>query len=148
MLGNMKILVASSGSTQECDEPVMAAESFPWPAGSEIHILSVSEPLYPVPIGMIPDVMDPGEVQVPTQEEAASTALLAANRLRSRGIDAKGISLQGSPDTEITEYAKKWGADLIVVGRHERHGIDKLLSSSVSDSVVKHAPCSVLVVKS
>ena len=54
--------------------------------------------------------------------------------------------LRGSPDQQIIEKAKEWNADLIVVGSHGRGFWGRLLGS-VSDGVVHHAPCSVLVVR-
>ena len=50
----------------------------------------------------------------------------------------------GPPDKVIIEEAKKWGADLIVVGSHGRGFWGRLLGS-VSTGVLHHAPCSVLV---
>jgi nucleotide-binding universal stress UspA family protein len=39
------------------------------------------------------------------------------------------------------------GADVIVVGSHGRGAIERLLLGSVSEQVVRHAPCPVLVVR-
>ena len=54
--------------------------------------------------------------------------------------------LRGPPDQQIIEKAKEWKADLIVVGSHGRGFWGRLLGS-VSNGVVHHAPCSVLVVR-
>jgi nucleotide-binding universal stress UspA family protein len=54
--------------------------------------------------------------------------------------------VKGNPDEQIVELAREWGADLIVVGSHGR-GFWGRLIGSVSDAVVHHAPCSVLVVR-
>jgi nucleotide-binding universal stress UspA family protein len=59
----------------------------------------------------------------------------------------KGVIVQGEPDTAIADYARDWGADLIVIGSSDRSAIARLLAGSVSQSVVQHAPCSVLVIK-
>jgi nucleotide-binding universal stress UspA family protein len=47
----------------------------------------------------------------------------------------------------ITEEAQKWEADLIIVGSHGQSFWSRALLGSVSNAVVNHAPCSVLVVK-
>lgn len=143
----MKILVAASGTCDETGEPVDAAVSFPWPEGSEIHVLSVAEIIRPVMLGTVPDAIDAGEVQVVTDAEAKSAASRTAMRFRSHGFRAEGFSMEGDPETEILEHAKKWGADIIVVGCHERSAVERFLTGSVSQSIVKHAPCSVLVLK-
>ena len=107
----------------------------------------MSEVMEPVSIGMVPDVMDASIVQIPSKEDAESSASQSAIQLRSLGYEARGVAVTGDPSLEIVEYAKKWPADLIVVGSDERHGIEKLFSGSVAEPVVKHAPCSVLVIK-
>ena len=51
------------------------------------------------------------------------------------------------PSVAIVEMAKKWEADLIVMGRRGLCGLSEMLLGSVSNSVVHHAPCSVLLVQ-
>jgi len=143
----MKILVAASESYDEPVDSAHGAFSFPWPEGSEIHVLSVAEVMYPVIVGMVPDIVDTTDVQVRTDEEARSTANQVALRFRNLGFRSEGISMKGDPETEILDHAKEWGADLIVVGSHEVSRLERLLVGSVSESVVKHAPCSVLVLR-
>lgn len=53
----------------------------------------------------------------------------------------------GDPARGILSVAAQCEADLIVVGSHGRTGIGRLLLGSVSDEVLRQAPCSVLVVK-
>jgi nucleotide-binding universal stress UspA family protein len=53
----------------------------------------------------------------------------------------------GEPRAFILDEAKAWGADLIVLGSHGRHGLDRLLMGSVSESVALYAHCSVEVVR-
>jgi len=47
----------------------------------------------------------------------------------------------------ITEMAKEIKADLIVIGEHDRHGLDHILLGSNAEKTVRYAPCTVLVVK-
>ncbi len=56
--------------------------------------------------------------------------------------------LTGSASDEIVRFAAEHHADLIVVGTHGRSGPLRLLLGSVAQSVVRHAPCPVLTVKS
>jgi nucleotide-binding universal stress UspA family protein len=53
----------------------------------------------------------------------------------------------GDPRDAINEAAKELGADLIVMATHGRHGIARVLLGSVTESVVRTAPCPVLTVK-
>ncbi len=52
----------------------------------------------------------------------------------------------GSTAGGIIDCAKEFGADLIVLGTHHRSGLDRLLTGSVSEHVVRHSPVPVLVV--
>jgi len=47
----------------------------------------------------------------------------------------------------IAEAAKDWNADLIVVGTHGRHGIERVLLGSGADQIIRLAPVPVLVVR-
>lgn len=51
----------------------------------------------------------------------------------------------GSPRVSIVETAKEKNIDLIIIGRHGRHGISRLLGST-ANAVLHHAPCDVLAV--
>jgi len=55
--------------------------------------------------------------------------------------------LHGSPESRIVEKAEEIQADLIIVGSHGYNRWERLLLGSVSDAIVHHAPCSVLVVR-
>jgi universal stress protein A len=55
----------------------------------------------------------------------------------------------GSAWNEIVTAAEKDKlVDLIVIGTHGRTGIKRLFMGSVAEKVIRHAPCSVLVVRS
>ena len=45
----------------------------------------------------------------------------------------------------ITHAAERGGHDLIAIGTHGHRGFRRLLLGSVAESVIRHAPCSVLV---
>lgn len=51
-----------------------------------------------------------------------------------------------SPSEVIIDYAQDQGMDLVVMGTHGRRGMDRLLSGSVSEEVVRGAPCPVFTV--
>ena len=51
----------------------------------------------------------------------------------------------GTPGRTICDVAREWNADLIVVGRRGLRGIAEMVLGSVSNYVVHHAPCTVLL---
>ena len=70
-------------------------------------------------------------------------------RVKVAGGTVAGAHLRmGEADLEIVGLAEKLGADLIVMGCRGRGGIRRAVGGSVSDAVIRHAPCPVLVVPS
>jgi nucleotide-binding universal stress UspA family protein len=68
-------------------------------------------------------------------------------RLRANGLKASTAMEFGEPKVKILEQASKWGADLIVLGSHGRKGLKHFLLGSVSETVARHATCSVEIVR-
>ena len=71
----------------------------------------------------------------------------AEARLRLAGFEVDSHLGEGDARQEILNQAAAWPADLIVLGSHGRTGLDRFLLGSVSDNVVRHAPCSVEIVR-
>lgn len=104
-------------------------------------------------------VVDPGHVVGPGTGVPAGELLRWAKQDGKRvltGFRERGsfespplefISV-GKPSTEIVKAAVEWPADLIVIGSHGRSGLDRLLSGSVAEEVMRHASCDVLIVRS
>lgn len=70
-----------------------------------------------------------------------------ANKARQRGITCKYECHVGNCNLGIGDRAKEWSADLIVIGRRGHKNIAEIFLGSVSNYVIHHAPCSVLVVQ-
>ncbi|WAL58632.1 universal stress protein [Thermocoleostomius sinensis] len=51
------------------------------------------------------------------------------------------------PGQGLCQMAQQWGADLLVLGRRGRKGLTEALLGSVSNYVLHHAPCAVLVIQ-
>jgi nucleotide-binding universal stress UspA family protein len=68
-------------------------------------------------------------------------------RAVERGITTEVDCHAGEPAVWICELARTWNADLIVLGRRGHQGIKEIVLGSVSNYVIHHAPCSVLVVQ-
>jgi nucleotide-binding universal stress UspA family protein len=65
-------------------------------------------------------------------------------------VDTKFLALQAQPKRicdAIVEEAKRWPADIIVVGTHGRHGFNHLLLGSVAEGVIRLAASPVLVIR-
>lgn len=65
----------------------------------------------------------------------------------AHGVPVETELAEGSPSTEITQFAEAEDCDLIVMGTHGRGGIDRLLLGSVAEKVVRSARVPVLTVR-
>lgn len=84
------------------------------------------------------------------KKDAATWLKPLEAKAQQHGLEAKTEILWEagkSPAQLITEYAKKNSIDLIVMGTRGLGGFRRLLLGSVAGGVVRHAPCSVLVVR-
>ena len=150
----MKLLLATDGS--ECSEvAARSVASRPWPAGSEIRIICVREllvlenantvaspcPVYP------PSLL--AEILEDARERAEKAVSQARSIVSSNGLKvANGHSVPvGDPRAILLDEAGTWGAHLIILGSHGRHGFDRVVLGSVSESVALHAGCSVEIIR-
>jgi nucleotide-binding universal stress UspA family protein len=63
---------------------------------------------------------------------------------RARGVATLARVVSGAPHHEIVAAAVREGADFIVMGSHGRGGLERFLLGSVTDRVVRTAPCAVV----
>jgi nucleotide-binding universal stress UspA family protein len=147
----MKILLAVDGSSFS-DAAVAEVASRPWPANSEVKILSVAEPpILPMVESWAPSGNYFEEIVKIAETQAQNIVRKAASELRDRQGDKLRITtevIEGQPRFVITGEAERWGADLILVGSHGYRGLTRLWLGSVSQTVATHAPCSVEIVHS
>ena len=90
-------------------------------------------------------IYDPGTAE---RDKQAYHEVLAEGlrRLAQAGYTAKGEVLVGETIDEITRYAKKIEADLIVVGHKHLDGwAARWWRGSISGALIERAPCSVFV---
>ncbi len=64
----------------------------------------------------------------------------------AQGVKTEFTQTAGDPGRVVCDMAESWQADMIVVGNRGRTGISEFFLGSVSNYVMHHAPCSVLVV--
>ena len=145
-----KILLAADGS-EEADLALRTATDLATSTDSELHIVYVEAASYVFPTS---DWETVGVEGLPTRldemaEEAARTNV--DEQVQTVGETYGGIpgahARVGFPDAEIVDLAKEIGAGLIVMGSRGMGGVRRALMGSVSDSVVRHAHCPVLVVR-
>lgn len=81
------------------------------------------------------------------RRDAEALVASAVAQLRAAGFTATASIRDGDPRRIILAGAEEWHADLVVLGSHGKTGFDRLVLGSVSDSVARHAHCSVEIVR-
>lgn len=114
---------------------------------ARLHVLSVvyhEEDAETSPMSFLP---------LGSDELAVQLGLESYKRAKSDGddedsLDVVNVQLQStSAWRTILEYLEDNRIDLVVMGTHGRHGLDRLLLGSVAEQVVRRAPCPVLTVR-
>jgi nucleotide-binding universal stress UspA family protein len=141
-----RILLATDGS-KEAELAALRAVDLADATDSELHVVHV---------GVVPSflVSYPGtlgyERRLYDQIEEESRQLLRelSWRVKAAGGTVAGTHLRmGQVALEIVALAEELGVGLIVMGSRGLGGVRRALMGSVSDSVVRHAHCPVLVVR-
>jgi nucleotide-binding universal stress UspA family protein len=81
------------------------------------------------------------------QQEAEALVARVVDQLQTAGFRTSTFTREGDPRNVILDCAADCGAELIVLGSHGRRGLDRFLLGTVSEAVVRHAPCSVQIVR-
>jgi nucleotide-binding universal stress UspA family protein len=146
----MKVLIATDGSDFSREAIQQSCRLLADSADKSIKIVSVYS--HVVPLDTFPQSIEYSlEMEGAAQKQAEANVSKAADEVKAyfadTEIDVTTDVKCGAPNQVITETATDWKADLVVVGSHGRGFWKRALLGSVSDSVLHHAPCSVLVVR-
>lgn len=139
------VLVASDGS-DDALRAARVASQIALAFKSRLIMLHVFEiPVVPV-IGDSPGSWTAVPIEPPTKE--AQDAVVSHTRSAlDPGVEAEDRREFGYPAPTILREAEDQKADLIVVGCRGMGAVGRFLLGSVSDRVLHHAPCSVMIVK-
>lgn len=147
----MKILLAIDGS-QFSEQAVEETTRRPWPANSEIKVISVVEPMATMMAEgwVLPDSYwdDAQEAAIKLAQEAIDAAVTKLKASISPSIKITTEVLKGNAKVAILDEAERWNAELIILGSHGYSGFKRILLGSVSQAVAAHAKCSVEIVRS
>jgi nucleotide-binding universal stress UspA family protein len=145
-----KILLATDGS-EEANLALQTATNLATTTGSELHLVYVQAPSYVFPTI---DWETFGGEELPTglDEAALETAKtrvdVQVQKISEVGGEVAGAHVRvGFPEADIVDLAEELGAGLIVMGSRGLGGVRRALTGTVSDSVVRHAHCPVMVVR-
>jgi len=145
-----KILLATDGS-KEAKLAFASAAELSEKTDSELHVVYVGHmPLVsyesPGATTLDPDLL--GRMQEDAKQEARTKLDEQVQRVgKTAGEVAEMHARVGRPDAEIVGLADELDAGLIVLGSRGLGPLRRALMGSVSDSVVRHAHCPVLIVR-
>jgi nucleotide-binding universal stress UspA family protein len=88
-----------------------------------------------------------GEFAIGGLEPSMESLKPLLNEFRPSDVPYEHRVLMGDPADTVVRVAKEEDADMIVVGSHGRTGLVRLLMGSVAETIVRRAPCPVLVHK-
>jgi nucleotide-binding universal stress UspA family protein len=141
------VLLATDGS-KDAELATTTALDLANSTSSELHIVLVKEPVsaYVDPSGY--PISTSAELEHELEQQARMRLDAEVEKRRSAGGAVAEAHLRvGAAPAEIVDLAEDIGAGLIVMGSRGLGGIRRALMGSVSDSVVRHAHCPVLVVR-
>ena len=141
-----KILIATDGSKYSnaaASEAVAIAKR----CGASLIAASVVPYESISPLGIVHSEMQ-WELIIEESRKAAESNIKNVKEIAEKeDVKIEELILEGRPYEAIINAAKEKGVDLIVVGSHGRTGLDRLLMGSVTERIIGHADCAVLVVK-
>lgn len=133
----MRILIGVDGSSSS-DAVIEEAARRPWPEGTEFSVVTLVDPFF---FTKAPQLM----------EEAKNSALEnvkeQAKRLIEAGWPVHLDVILDNPRHGLPRAAEAWRTDLVLIGSHGRGAVERLLVGSTARTVLRHAPCSVEIVR-
>lgn len=132
----MKVVVAIDQS----DCSITALQStmcMSWGSGDEVRVVTVFDPF---------DVSDDRELEEVRRQQLIERAIDGI-RTRHPEMTVSGDVLLGSPHDRLLDLCDSWHADLLVIGAHAKPASSSLMLGSLSNSLLDHASCSVMLIK-
>lgn len=133
----MKVLIALDASPQ-CGEIVAEVAARPWPADTSFLLLHVLDPF---PFAKAPISLKRAKEDAWTQLKQAGRKLCAGGWAMEQDV------VLGRARQEIAQVAALSKADLVIVGSNESGALTRLLLGSTARAVLRHAPCTVEIVR-
>ena len=136
----MKVLIASDCSPASA-LVIEKAAARPWPSGTVFSVLYIVDLQRFVGL---PPLLEEHKRRV---KEICLVLKDYATHLERAGHKAEHKVATGFPRRAVAEYAKEWGADLIMAGSHGYSDIARFMMGSVAQGILRTAPCSVEIVR-
>ena len=143
VMDKIKKILAPTDLSELSQAGVRYALNLARAVGAEVtvyHVIDTYELMHHDPLHALDHMLERSEAELGQFLKDHFSDLLPLLEVR------KKVEL-GAPDANIVEAAKKDGVDLIVISTHGRTGLSHLLMGSVTEKVIRHAPCPVLSIR-
>jgi nucleotide-binding universal stress UspA family protein len=134
----MRLLVAVDGSGSS-DAVIREAARRPWPAGSEFAVVTVVDPYF---FPKAPLLLEEAKQSAKKSLEDLAKPLMEA------GWKPELHVVLDNPRHALPRAASEWRTDLVLMGSHGVGAMSRLLLGSTAQAVLRHAECSVEIVRS
>jgi nucleotide-binding universal stress UspA family protein len=139
-----RVIVAAVDFSEASERAVAFAADWARAFGAQLHLVNGLELSMPF--------IAPYELAIPDplldQSYSEAVTKLAEIAAKLSGVDVHTTVLNAAAYAAIDTIAERTKADLIVTGSRGRRGIKHAVLGSVAERTLRHAPCSVLTVKS
>ena len=126
-----RALVCADGSA-DCRAAVEALRVMPWLGQVQILVVSVPQPGLDAPVAA---------------ESAAEVLRSTASSVRTEIAAPDDLQIVVNPRAMLLDAARRWQADLIVLGTRGLSGMAAVRAGSIATSLARHAACSVLTAR-
>ena len=139
-VGSIRLILLATDLSPASDGAAAQALDLAHDLGADVLVMSAIEPRDPHP-----DHITKRLDHLRLERELAAQDVVA--RGRARGVNVRFLIWDGPPGEAIVDVARSEQVDMVVVGSHGRGLVGRFFVGSVSEYVVRHAPCPVLVVR-
>ena len=150
MIQNVKKILAPIDFSDYSMQALKGAWDLAKDTNAELHLLHVVAPHHSfIPLPLAIDAERAREIA----REAAMVEQAEEELARIRKDELENskkvttAAIVGPPVAKIVDYVKQNGIDLVVISTHGRSGSELILIGSVTEKIVRHAPCAVLVLR-
>ncbi len=150
MIQNVKKILAPIDFSEYSMQALKGAWDLAKDTNAELHLLHVVVPHHSfLPLPLTLDAERAREIAreaaMVEQAEEELTRIKKDDLENSKKVTTAAIV--GAPVTKVVDYVKQNGIDLIVISTHGRSGSEIMLIGSVTEKLVRLAPCAVLVLR-
>ena len=145
---NLRRILVPTDFSRSSENALRYGAAFAEKFAAELFVLHVFQDLslfQPEAVALSPAALAPPMDQMIQAAQAALQCVLGDGRFK--GLTVHPEVREGTPAEAIASFAKEKDIDLIVMGTHGRGWLAHVLLGSVTEKVVRKAPCPVLTVR-